>query len=108
MTSGLPEGVAPDAERAQSFVADSNTEAQAVVKWILLAFCIAPFQGARIANAQGSIAGRVMASETKVPVVGAVVTVHRQERQATTDSSGKFSLRDVKAGTVFLITRAVG
>jgi carboxypeptidase-like protein len=75
---------------------------------ITIATGIASVLGAAMAHAQGSIAGRVMAAETKTPVVGAVVTVHGQTPQATTDSSGKFSLRDVKAGTVFLITSAVG
>jgi hypothetical protein len=70
-------------------------------------FVIAVFSAAR-AHAQGSIAGRVMSVETKAPVAGAEVTVPGQGLQATTDSAGRFSLRDVKAGTVLLITRAVG
>lgn len=58
--------------------------------------------------AQGSISGRVMSAETKAPIAGAEVSVAGQARQATTDSAGRFSLRDVKAGTVYLITRALG
>jgi hypothetical protein len=59
-------------------------------------------------GAQGSVAGRVLTAETKSPIVGAEVSVAGQPRQAITDSLGKFSLRDVKAGMVFVITRAVG
>ena len=72
------------------------------------ATCIAVLLSADNVHAQGSIAGRVISAETKSPVVGAEVTVVGQGTQAMTDSLGKFSLRDVKAGTVFLITRAVG
>jgi hypothetical protein len=59
-------------------------------------------------GAQGSVAGRVLAAESRAPVAGAEVSVAGQPRQALSDSLGKFSLRDVKAGTVYLITRAVG
>jgi len=75
---------------------------------ITIATGIASVLGAAIAHAQGSIAGRVMSAEAKAPVAGAEVSVQGQARRAMTDSSGKFSLRDVKAGTVLLITRAVG
>ena len=74
----------------------------------MYATAVSALVGAGNAHAQGSIAGRVMSAETKAPIAGAVVTVHRQERQATTDSLGRFSLRNVTAGTVFLMTRAVG
>ena len=69
---------------------------------------IAAVVGATGGHAQGSISGRVMSAESKAPVPGAEVTVIGQARQATTDSLGRFSLRDVKAGAVFLITRAPG
>ena len=75
---------------------------------ILYAACIASFLSAALAKAQGSIAGRVMSAEAKAPVAGADVIILGQGRQATTDSSGKYSLRDVKAGTLLLITRALG
>ena len=70
----------------------------------LIAFCV----GASVARAQGSIAGRVVSAETTTPIAGAEVSIHGQARSVTTDSIGKFSLRDLKAGNVFLITRAVG
>lgn len=70
--------------------------------------CLIAALGAGNVHAQGSIAGRVLSAETKAPVAGAEVSVAGQARQATTDSAGRFSLRDVKAGTVFLITRAFG
>ena len=75
---------------------------------ILIAACVALALGPGVAHAQGSIAGRVMSAETKAPIAGAEVSVAGQARQATTDSAGRFSLRDVKAGTVFLITSALG
>ena len=80
------------------------------MRWTLVVYAtaVSVLVGAGDVYAQGSIAGRVMSAETKAPIAGAVVTVHRQERQATTDSLGRFSLRDVTAGTVFLITRSPG
>jgi hypothetical protein len=56
----------------------------------------------------GSVAGRVLAAETKAPIVGAEVTVTGQASQSISDSLGKFSLRDVKTGIAFVVTRAVG
>ena len=59
-------------------------------------------------GAQGSVSGRVLAAESKAPVAGAEVTVIGQASNAISDSLGRFSLRDVKMGIAFLITRAVG
>ena len=75
---------------------------------IVNAACIFMALSAANARAQGSVAGRVLTAESRAPVVGAEVSVVGQARQVVSDSLGKFSLRDVKAGTVFLITRAVG
>ena len=75
---------------------------------ILNAACISIALCAVDARAQGSVAGRVLAAETRTPVTGAEVTVIGQPSRAVSDSLGRFSLRDVKAGTVFLITRAPG
>jgi hypothetical protein len=60
------------------------------------------------AGAQSSIAGRVMSADTKAPVMGAELIVLGQDRKATSDSAGRFSIRDIKSGNVFLVTRAVG
>src|SRR5512138_586807 len=60
------------------------------------------------ASAQAGISGRVLASETRAPIAGAVVVVQGQTSGATTDSTGRFSLRGLKGGIVVVITRAVG
>ena len=60
------------------------------------------------AQGSGSVSGRVLAAESRTPVVGAEITVMGQASQSISDSLGKFSLRDVKTGIAFVITRAVG
>jgi hypothetical protein len=59
------------------------------------------------AGAQAGISGRVLAAEGRTAISGAVVTVQGQASTATTDSSGRFSLRGLKGGFAVVITRAV-
>lgn len=75
-----------------------------VLRWIAGAVLVS----ASAANAQGSISGRVLADPTRAPIVGAEIIVRGTTRVVTTDSAGKYSLRDVPHGVQVLITRAVG
>lgn len=60
------------------------------------------------AESQGSIAGRVLADSTRVPIVAAELTIAGTTRQAASDSAGRFTLRNLPAGIRLLITRAPG
>lgn len=59
-------------------------------------------------ESQGSIAGRVLADSTRVPIAGAEVIIAGAARQALSDSAGRFILRDVPSGILVLFTRAPG
>jgi hypothetical protein len=60
------------------------------------------------AESQGSIAGRVLADSTRVPIAAAEVMIAGATRQAVSDSAGRFVLRDLPPGSLVLITRALG
>ena len=60
------------------------------------------------AESQGSIAGRVLSDSTRAPIPAAELIIAGTIRSATTDSSGRFILRDVPAGMRLLIVRALG
>lgn len=70
---------------------------------LLLASGLAP-----AAESQGSVAGRVLADSTRVPVAAADLAVAGTTRQTFSDSAGRFVLRDVPSGSLVLITRAPG
>jgi len=57
---------------------------------------------------QGSIAGRVLADSTRVPIAAAEVIIAGATRQAVSDSAGRFVLRDLRSGNLVVITRALG
>ena len=75
-----------------------------VLRWIAGAVLVS----ANAASAQGSISGRVLADSTRAPVAGAEIFLRGTTRVVTTDSAGKYSLRDLPRGVITLITRAVG
>jgi hypothetical protein len=60
------------------------------------------------APATGVISGRVTAAVTEAPLIGATVRVLAQEAAAQTDSSGRFTLRGVRAGIVRIEVRRLG
>jgi len=60
------------------------------------------------AEAQGSIAGRVLSDSTRLPILAADLIVAGTGRQAVTDSAGRFVLRRLPSGNIVLITRAFG
>jgi hypothetical protein len=59
-------------------------------------------------HAQAGVSGRVLGDSAQVPVVGAEVRAVRPGVVATTDSAGRFSLRNLPAGQLVIITRALG
>jgi carboxypeptidase-like protein len=75
-----------------------------VLRWIAGAVLVS----ANTANAQGSISGRVLADPTRAPVAGAEIILRGTTQVVTTDSAGKYNLRDLPRGVITLITRAVG
>ena len=56
----------------------------------------------------GVITGRVIATITESPIVGATVRVRGQEIVAETDDAGRFTLRGVRTGIVTVEVRALG
>lgn len=59
-------------------------------------------------ESQGSIAGRVLADSTRVPIAAAELIISGATTRALTDTAGRFVLRDVPGGRRFLVTRALG
>ena len=64
--------------------------------------------GGALAQGQGSIAGRVLADSTRVPIAAAEVMIAGATLRAMSDSAGRFVLRDVPSGSLVLVTRALG
>jgi hypothetical protein len=60
------------------------------------------------AEAQGSIAGRVLTDSGRTPVAAAELTIVGTTAHAVTDSAGRFVLRDVPSGRRFVVARALG
>lgn len=60
-----------------------------------------------LAVAQGEIRGVVLDATTGTPLSGAQVLVDHTQRAATTDSSGRFVVRDVPAGSHDLVVRKI-
>ncbi len=77
---------------------------------MLLAICVfvVPAHGQSPEAATGVISGRVVATITEAPVVGATVRVRGQDATALSDSTGRFTLRGVRTGIVSIEVRALG
>ena len=60
------------------------------------------------AGATGTISGRVTEALTQAPIAGATVRVIGQAVTASSDSSGQFTLRNVRVGIVTIELRRVG
>ena len=60
------------------------------------------------AQATGALAGRVVNDRTDQPVAGVEVSITAISRSVSTDSGGKFSLRDIAAGRHQVVLRKVG
>jgi hypothetical protein len=60
------------------------------------------------AQANGSIAGRVVSVATAAPLAGADVLLRPGNRRAATDSSGRFRFTEVAPGEVTLLVRLIG
>jgi hypothetical protein len=61
---------------------------------------------ARGALAQGEISGRVVAADSgRQPLAGVEANMPRLKLSVLTDSSGRFRLKDIPAGTYLLIMR---
>src|SRR5262245_40348342 len=59
--------------------------------------------------ARGEVSGRVMAAESgRPPVQGAEASIPKLARTATSDSSGRFSLKGVPPGEHLMVIRAIG
>jgi hypothetical protein len=77
-------------------------------RWGILA-AIGVVAWAQAAGAQGEISGRVLAGDSaRPPIQGAEASIPRLGLRALTDSSGRFRLRDVPAGSHQLVLRAIG
>ena len=62
-----------------------------------------------VALAQGEISGRVTTSDSsRAPVAGAEAVITRLRRSATTDSLGRFRMKDLPAGLHVIVIRAIG
>ena len=73
----------------------------------LAAAALALLPGSLAAQAAGAISGRVT-DTTGAPVAGASVLLEDGRRGAITDSAGGYRIREVRAGTYVLLTRALG
>lgn len=60
------------------------------------------------AQANGSIAGRVVSVATAAPLIGAEVLLRPGDRRAATDSSGDFRFTEVAPGDVTVLVRLLG
>jgi len=60
------------------------------------------------AESQGSVAGRVVADSTRIPVASVELIIAGTTARAVTDSAGRFVLRGVPGGRRFLVARAPG
>lgn len=63
---------------------------------------------ASVAQVGGTITGRVLESEGRLPLEGATVRVEGANRSAVTDAAGEFRLREIAAGWVRVRTLRVG
>lgn len=61
-----------------------------------------------VINAQSTVAGKVVTDSARLPVAGAEVRAVRPGVVATTDSAGRFNLRNLPPGPVAIVTRALG
>jgi hypothetical protein len=65
--------------------------------------------GPEVMQAQATIRGRVVDSETGQPIIGATVTLRKQNNKTfTTDSSGRFEARDLPSGDIQLLIQMLG
>jgi hypothetical protein len=76
---------------------------------LLVASVLMPLLIARVAPAQGEIAGRVMVADSgRAPVNGAEASIARLRLTVVSDSAGKFRLRNVPPGSHVVVLRAIG
>ncbi|WP_373061427.1 carboxypeptidase-like regulatory domain-containing protein [Gemmatimonas sp.] len=81
----------------------------AMVAAVAIAASIAGLTSSTLLSAQGgSISGRVLSTESGRPIADAVVAVLTAARETRTDSLGRFTLKDVRAGEQELLVRSLG
>jgi hypothetical protein len=69
--------------------------------------CLVPLEAVH-GQTGGLITGRVVDVLNRAPVVGAVISIGREERGAITGSDGRYAVRDLRPGYHRVTVRAVG
>jgi hypothetical protein len=79
---------------------------RAVNRWILAAGLVAASGGH--AAAQATLRGRVVDSETGTPIAEATVNIRNGAKTVTTDSAGRFEVRNLAGGDARVLIQKLG
>lgn len=91
---------------------DRALRMRCALRWLVRVSIVAAFgafgSGAELHAQQASVLGVVLRDSSEKPITGAEIVLSDPRREARSDSSGKFSFRDIKPGQYKITVRLVG